>query len=70
MIMIGPQQLVFLFKVLNTLGTMAWDYRQIIRLSEGHAPDLDMRVPIALLRHQATELHVARARGIKRRANS
>ncbi len=58
----GPHSSFFLFKVLNTLGTMAWYYRQIIRLSEGHAPDLDMRLPIALLRHQATELRVARAR--------
>ena len=62
MTMIGPQQPAFFSKVFNTLGTMAWYYRQIIRLSEGHAPDPDMRVPIALLRHQFTELRVARAR--------
>ncbi len=58
----GPNSSLFLSKVLNTLGTMAWYYRQIIKLSEGHAPDPDMRVPIALLRHQFTELRVARAR--------
>ncbi|MDJ0804406.1 MAG: hypothetical protein QNI97_16135, partial [Desulfobacterales bacterium] len=49
-------------KVLNTLGTMAWYYRQIIRLSKKRAPDLDLRVLSALLRHQATEFRVARAR--------
>ncbi len=29
----GPNRWIFFFKVLNTLGTMAWYYRQIIRLS-------------------------------------
>ncbi len=58
----GPNRSIFFFKVLNTLGTMAWYYRQIIRLSEKRAPDLDLRVLSALLRHQATEFRVARAR--------
>ena len=56
---LGPNSELFLFKALNTLGTMAWYYRQIIRLSEGRAPNPAMQVPIALLRHQTTELRVA-----------
>ncbi len=59
---LGPNSSIFFFKVLNTLGTMAWYYRQIIRLSEDRAPDHSMRVLSALMRHQATELRVARAR--------
>ncbi len=58
----GPNSTLFFFKALNTLGTMAWYYRQIIRLSEGLLPDTDMRMPTALLRHQATELRVASQR--------
>ncbi|MDJ0884765.1 MAG: NADH:flavin oxidoreductase/NADH oxidase family protein [Desulfobacterales bacterium] len=58
----GPNSSIFFFKVLNTLGTMAWYYRQIIRLSEDRAPDHGMQVLGALLRHQVTELRVAKAR--------
>lgn len=63
----GPDSDIFFFRVLNTLGAMAWYYRQIIRLSEARAPDLTMRVLSALVRHQATELCVARARRPVRR---
>ncbi len=58
----GPNSTIFFFKVLNTLGTMAWYYRQIIRLSESLSPNPDMRLPTALLRHQATELRLASQR--------
>ena len=58
----GPNSSLFLFKALNALGPLAWYYRQIIHLAENRPPDLKLGVWTALLRHQITEVRLARAR--------
>ena len=58
----GPNSKIFLFKALNALGPLAWYYHQIILLSENRAPQVHMGVLKALMRHQATEFRLSRAR--------
>ena len=59
---LGPNSSIILFKALNALGPIAWYYRQIIRLAENRRPDFKLRVWSALLRHQVTEIRLARKR--------
>jgi 2,4-dienoyl-CoA reductase-like NADH-dependent reductase (Old Yellow Enzyme family) len=58
----GPNSNIFLFKALNALGQLAWYYRQIILLSENRNPQVHMGLLKALMRHQTTEIRLARAR--------
>ena len=58
----GPNSRLFLFKALNALGPLAWYYRQIIHLAENRRPRLRLGVLTALVRHQTTEIRLARRR--------
>ena len=62
----GPASPLRSLRTLNAQAEVAWFYRQIIALSEGGIPDLELGAWEALLAHFRTELAVARARSLGR----
>ena len=58
----GPASGNGLFRALNTQGSAAWYYRQIIRLSEGREADTELTLRRALLQHFRDEYRAGFAR--------
>lgn len=56
---LAPTTRVFLFKIINVLGQQGWFYRQIFRLADGEAPQLELGVLRAMLLHLFEEFRSA-----------
>ncbi|MEO1309726.1 MAG: NADH:flavin oxidoreductase, partial [Pseudomonadota bacterium] len=56
----GPTSGVDLLRAANGLATMAWFYRNIVRLGDGRDPELQMNLLGALIAHQRFETDAAR----------
>ncbi len=56
---------VFLLKLTNVLGSMAWYYRRIVELAENRPVQRQAGLVPSILKHQWTEVRVARARSFR-----
>ena len=67
---LGPASPVGSLKALNSLASVAWFYRQIIKLSEGQPPDPELKANTALSQHfrDETKLGMARRRWARQHA--
>ncbi len=53
---------VFILKVINVLGSMAWYYQRLLELAAGQEPNRQAGLLRSILKHQLTELKTARQR--------
>lgn len=60
--LLGSASPVFLIKLINVQGQMAWFYQQLLRLAAGDEPDSRLGIVSALIRHNIGERRVARQR--------
>ncbi len=65
--LLGTASPLFLLKVINVQGQMAWFYQQLLRLAAGEEADPRLGLISALIRHNLGERRVARRRHYARR---
>ena len=63
--LLGPTSPIYLFKVFNVQGEVAWFYRQIVLLSQGLEPDTGLSLRRGLIQQLKNELKLARKRNYR-----
>ena len=56
---------IFILKVINVLGSMAWYYQRLLELADRQEPNRQAGLLRSILKHQATELITARKRNFR-----